>query len=602
MKKSFPWLFLILGIILSTFFWNYISFSYDNSNTIVGQYSENKINPLNDTFRGLIFILVPIVFYSFTFLLFNKNKISNKIFYNNYNFKNSNIDYLSIILIFFCILEFISLDYRNYLGSFDVIHEGRFLTAQLNFLDKDKIWTGTLFDYGFLGNTIGIFYSFIFNDYSIAIQRFLFQFLILLNKIILILICREIINSLNANNRREILFLILSFSIISLTSFYDHVTVFHKRMFLFLIFLLLVTQIINSKEKKVISSFIVGFLSVLSILFYWDIGSYTNFLLIFFLIYLFLVKKYYDLSIIIFSIILSWSIFYISLPSDEIKEFFNQYIFIINISDYLLGIEYPTPFSEKSTRHTKALLLIILSGVFLVNYIFKNSDKENLNSKFILFFIFISSIVFFKSGLMRSDSPHIKYSSGLYSLLIIFFTSYYLLKLIENYKIIEKRVLHFFEKKKFLLIFTISISFFFFFQNNFSNLVNIFNPKENFIMLTKIEDKKILSDDYYEFIKIYKDLTKDESCVQQFTDDSAIPYLVNKPTCTKYYVNSHIIQNWTEKNFIEELMDSSPNYIIYSSEINWFKSRNNAPNADKFILENYLLYKELSPWIIYKKK
>ena len=121
-------------------------------------------------------------------------------------------------------------------------------------------------------------------------------------------------------------------------------------------------------------------------------------------------------------------------------------------------------------------------------------------------------------------------------------------------------------------------------------------------MITKIDDKKFLENDYYEFIKIYKDLIKDENCVQQFTDDNAIPYLVQKPTCTKYYVNAHIIKNWTEDNFIEELKEAKPNYIVYSSKINWFKDNNNAPNADKLIKANYFFYKDLSPWTIYKKR
>ena len=63
------------------------------------------------------------------------------------------------------------------------------------------------------------------------------------------------------------------------------------------------------------------------------------------------------------------------MPINELKEFINQYIFIINISDYLIGIEFPTPFSDKSTRHTKALLLIILSGVLLINYVFNKKKK-----------------------------------------------------------------------------------------------------------------------------------------------------------------------------------------------------------------------------------
>ena len=80
------------------------------------------------------------------------------------------------------------------------------------------------------------------------------------------------------------------------------------------------------------------------------------------------------------------------------------------------------------------------------------------------------------------------------------------------------------------------------------------------------------------------------------------PYLVGKPTCTKYYINAHILENWTENNFIEELKRSKPNFIVYASKINWFKNRNNAPNANKYILDNYFLYKDLSPWIIYKKR
>ena len=65
MKKSLPWLFLILGIIFSTMVWNFISVPYDNSNLIVGEYSQKKINPLNDTLRGLFFIFFP------TFIVFN---------------------------------------------------------------------------------------------------------------------------------------------------------------------------------------------------------------------------------------------------------------------------------------------------------------------------------------------------------------------------------------------------------------------------------------------------------------------------------------------------------------------------------------------------
>lgn len=124
---------------------------------------------------------------------------------------------------------------------------------------------------------------------------------------------------------------------------------------------------------------------------------------------------------------------------------------------------------------------------------------------------------------------------------------------------------------------------------------------KNFQGITKIDDYKFLNNDYLNFLDIYGDLVKNEKCIQQFTDDNAIPYLLNKPTCTKYYVHAHVIQNWTEDDFIKEINNTKPQYILYASEVNWFKSRNNAPKADRYILENYSLFKDLSPWIIYKK-
>ena len=601
MKNTIPWLFLILGITISTFLWGYISFSYDTSNTIIGQYSSNKINPLNDTVRGLFFVFFPLLLYFFAFIKFNKDLITVKIFQSKINSSNKNIDYFCLILIFFSFLEFYSLDYKNFLGSLDVHHEGTFLTAQLNFFSKNQIWTGTFFDYGFLGNSIGIFFNFIFGEYTIGIQRFCFKFLILVNKILVILICRKIVISLNSHNKKEILFLLFSLSSITLANFYENVTPFHARTFIYLIFTLIIFDLISSKQNNIFLAFIIGVFSLISLLFYWDIGTYINILLILLLIYLVLIKKIINFLSILCGIFLPWLTFLIIMPDHEIKEFFNQYLTIINISDYLLGIEFPQPFSDKSTRHTKALLLIILSGVFLINYIFNKFKNESLESKFLLFFLFVSSVIFLKSGLTRSDGPHIKYSSGQYMLLIFFFISYYLTNFISNTKFYSKLSV-FFERKINFLILSTLVCFLFFFQNNYLNFFNIFNPEKNFQMITKVENKKFLNENYDNFLKIYRDLIKDENCVQQFTDDNSIPYLVGKPTCTKFYVNAHIIQNWTEDNFIFELKKTSPNYIVYNSEINWFKRRNNAPNADKFILKNYMLYRDLSPWIIYKKR
>ena len=164
MKKSLPWLSLIIGIFFSTIVWSLIDFQYNQSNTIIGQYSLNKVNPLNDTFRGLFFIFFPLLLYLIVLFKIDTQRFNVdalKINYQN-QFQKRNINLLLCFLIFFCFLEFIVLDYKNFLGNFDSHHEGTFLSAQLNLKSKNNFWVGTFYDYGFLGNNIGIFFNYFF--------------------------------------------------------------------------------------------------------------------------------------------------------------------------------------------------------------------------------------------------------------------------------------------------------------------------------------------------------------------------------------------------------------------------------------------------------
>ena len=99
MKNTIPWLFLILGITISTFLWGYISFSYDTSNSIIGQYSSRKINPSMIQSEDY-FLFFSLLLYFFAFIKFNKKSIEENIFQSRINSSNSNIDYLCIILNF----------------------------------------------------------------------------------------------------------------------------------------------------------------------------------------------------------------------------------------------------------------------------------------------------------------------------------------------------------------------------------------------------------------------------------------------------------------------------------------------------------------------
>ena len=115
--------------------------------------------------------------------------------------------------------------------------------------------------------------------------------MILLNKVLLILICREISLNTSLDKNKDLFFLIFSIATLSLANFYDGITPFPYRVFIFLIFTILIFNIFSSTKVNVLVSLIGGSFSLLSMLFYWDIGTYINAIFIITIIYLFLLKK-----------------------------------------------------------------------------------------------------------------------------------------------------------------------------------------------------------------------------------------------------------------------------------------------------------------------
>mgnify|MGYP006114667343 CR=1 FL=1 len=136
---------------------------------------------------------------------------------------------------------------------------------------------------------------------------------------------------------------------------------------------------------------------------------------------------------------------------------------------------------------------------------------------------------------------------------------------------------------------------------NIKNSTHIFNLNKNIFALHKQKNEIFLTEEYKQFIKKFTLLSKNDKCVQQLNDDNALPYFLNKPTCTKYYVNAHVLTNHTENNFLIELKKSMPEYIVSVSNINWFKLRNNYPKASSFVSENYSFFRKYDSWEVIRK-
>ena len=614
MNKIFPLIFCILLFIIIIFFWDYIHLPYDQNNQIIGEYFYKKFNPSNEILRFLLVIGIPALTYLYLYLNYNETlsfKVNNKNFFlkkNIFKVKDPLKKY-SYLFLFFIFIEFLSIDFSRFVNELDVFHLGTFLVPPINYLETKSLFLATRYDYGLISNNLGLIYNFLFGYYSPGAIIFIFLLLTFFVKFFLIIIIKKTINLLPFSSRIKVIFFItLTLIAVSLPNYYDPTKYFSPRAFLYLFFLYFFGFEISKNNKNNYKFIFVGLFSLFSILWWYDIGFYTNSLILLSIFYLLINKEYKNISIILVSVILCWLAFILWLPKTELIEFWSQFKYNFSEShQYLLGIEFKKPFSANSGRWTKALLMILLTCIMLINFNFDKKLILDSRLKIFLNFFFLSGILIFNSALLRSDSYHLKYSSGIYTLIFIFLTFFFIIFKLQNkidsYLIFPK----FFNKivKTFLLI-ILTLNFSGFFENNNqkNNLLkdlNIFNFKNNILNLVTAEDNSFLNDDMIVVIGKYKKISMSDNCVQILSDDVAFAYFLRKKTCTQFFISAQILTNNLEEKFISQLRLSNPSVILYESKVKILSNKLNMPLTTNYIQSNYILMESYKDYIFLKK-
>ena len=618
MRKYFPIIISFFFFLISILFWEKIKLPYDENNLIIGEYFYKKFNPQNDTIRFIILIIPAVLAYLVTYLKINKNTFNFQIKSKNYflnssinkNKKNTVQNYTTffLVLIFF---EFLTIDFQSFI-VIDTFHDAVYLTPPTNYLANKEFFKSTLYDYGFVGNNLGLLINYFFDFYNLGTINFFKIVLVFFIKVLLVFISKQLIESTNFDDFfKKSFFIIFTFLIIGLPSYYDFASYFSPRSLLYLIAIFLIGSAITNKKFSDIKYFLIGSLSLISLLWWFDIGFFLNFLLLLLILYLIIHSQRKSLIYLLLGISFIWISFFILTPLDEIKAFFYNIKFILITTDYLIGVEYLKPFSQSSGRWTKALMIIYMCSILLIHLNFSKKYNLGTNLKIFLNVLFISGIVFFKSALTRSDAYHLKYTSGLYSLVFIFVVLYlFFFFLNENSKI--KRIVRKCDynlRNKINYMITLFFTVLFLsgilnvkdkvsISNKFDNL-NRFNQNISKLITAKTRD--LIKGDNLLILQKYKSLSSKDDCIQYFSDDNFFPYFLNKPSCTKFYLSNQIITNISEKRFIAEFKKKMPDIILYESPTKLLFNNDNLQNAMKFVRNNYKFYENYKGFIFYKK-
>ena len=539
---------IIISFYLGFLLWDHIKFTY-NDPGILGAYSENNHNSLNDIVRYLSFILLPILAYILTKIYFGfnlripiRNFLYNKTYFKNPKDKVSPI--FLLIILFLILLEFLSISFPEY--KLDSFHEGQKLSSAFKSFLDNSLWSGSFVTIGIFFETLSSkFFWQIFDHVSVGVTRYSELFYILLFKISLVFLVFFLSNFLKLNSFNKNIFfisnaLILNYLInyipgIDLISYRELPIILLSILFLFLL----------RNNYNTIVLLLISLLSVTSLFWGIDRGLVCNLLILIILIHLFLINEKKKSFLLFVFILSNWLIFFIFV-NNEFYFFIENTFTILKEMNYIHGLIHPKPFSGElhSSRSTKVLLFIIFVSLICLNLILSQNKDYSIQLKRIFLLLGLLSITGYLYALGRSDGPHIKNSFGYPLVFMSIYLSYKLLTIVSKKKIVLNKIFVFF-----VLTLIFSSTF-------YINPKNIASYKKRLNEFINREDNFFLNEQELTLIENLKPLVNKHDCIQLISNDAALYYLLKKKSCTKYYYVWNSSSNETQIKLLEEMKNT----------------------------------------------
>ncbi len=586
-------IFFLISIIIGYLFWDLINLKFKDQG-IIGLYSIKGYNASNDILRYIIFLILPcttLIFYKF---FTHKNFLSD---INNFLItKEKNTEeikktllYIFISLLIFIILEFLSTTFP--VNKVDSYHDGQRLSSAYKFFNEGSLWSGSYV-------TVGIFYETLsssllwklFNHISIGLARFAEVSYIFVFKCLFIYFIYLITKSSELELKKKIIFFIFNSIIFISLIDYDLPSVdsLSYREIPILILLILFFFLLT-KQKTIIYILFISILSPASMFWGVDRGLICNILIFIILIFLIFSKRKNESLQLFLLTCSSWYFSFLYL-GEEFKYFLNNTYLVYKEMPYVHGLIHPKIFSEdpNASRATKTIILILMNLLISINLFFKKNYSNNF-SKLIIFLSIISAGSYLYA-LGRSDGPHIKNSFGFPLMTISLFFSYLILKnFFKDFSLNKYNLLI----GAFFILFILNLNM------NFKNIISFDKRFNNYIYLS---DKYFLNDKERQFIDFIKPKLENVKCIQLFSNDAILNYILRKNSCTKYYFVWSAASKLNQKRFIKEL--SSSDIIIAGGEKNeWdYPLEVKIEDVYSYILKNYELKESFNNWEVFVKK
>ncbi len=292
--------------------------------------------------------------------------------------------------------------------------------------------------------------------------------------------------------------------------------------------------------------------------------------------------------------------FYALLGKSETSQFITDFNYFFRVKDLLDSYIYPFPNLLTNLRPTLPLVITainVLIFTLVVRVLYLKDDKLKALA-IIHSTLLVTSLVFYRTALGRSDLLHIETSSSFIFIVLGFSLGLLILSLNELDRFVVPTL-------ALSLLLNFGFVFLTFVKANPANLISFPKRMADFVTTNDLD---FVNTERRAGIVRLREIFNDQKCIVNLTSEAAMPYLLSKPSCGRIYISYFASAEPVRNDFLTTIVKTSPKYILYSSK-SWTQNLDNITNDQRFpavikyVQASYEPFETVSDyWTVYKSK
>jgi hypothetical protein len=566
---------LASGWPLALWAWDRIVFPFSNPLGVVGPLTLEEFNPLNNIVRYLVFVGLPPLLYGALLLLLGRRAPAVPEAEGAAPARRRPIVLSTIAFALVATagsaLRMLSRPLR--VEPLDFFHTGEWLTPGWNLAEGQGLWTGSLFIHGAFFDAVGTVLAWeLFGQRTIGAGEVLHDLLHVLVAPALVVVLVALALCAHPGRRSPaawILAVVLALVVVDLSTFATLQTLNRRDV---PVLIGVAAFLLGVCHRRPVGLFVAGACSSLAFFYTFERGAYFTVATGATALLLWLREPralgrpmLWGLA----GLVAGWATFVVAVGPDEFRSFVETTRFFAATKDLFDSYVYPKPILLPPSFYTVAPLCISVQLLLAVRLLLRGGPRETVAAQVL---VTLLALVYFRSGLGRSDEDHVRYASFFAVVGLGFALCNLAGEAVARRPRLARGAAAFLVPAALAAVVAVWLP-----QIDVPNVVT---TSERLRALVTAPDDAWLTPGQRRVRDRLRELTAGDPCFFTFTNEGAWAYLLQKPTCGRYFIVWFVSAAPLQAALQRDLETYRPSHILLSAR-GWPNTIDGIPTATR---------------------